>query len=61
MYVLAILTGVFLPLGFLTGLLGVNLGGIPGNGHPYAFETFCVILALVVWLQIIIFKKIKLL
>jgi len=61
MYLLAILTGIFLPLGFFTGLLGVNFGGIPGGSHPYGFLTFCGILATVVALQIYIFKKIKLL
>jgi len=30
MYVLSVVAVVFLPLGFLTGLVGVNLGGIPG-------------------------------
>lgn len=31
MYLLSIITAVFLPLGFLTGLLGINVGGIPGS------------------------------
>jgi Mg2+ and Co2+ transporter CorA len=29
MYMLSIVTGIFLPLGFLTGLLGINVGGMP--------------------------------
>ena len=28
-YVLSIIAGVFLPLGFLTGLFGINVGGMP--------------------------------
>jgi Mg2+ and Co2+ transporter CorA len=28
---------VFLPLGFFTGLLGINVAGIPGNHDPLAF------------------------
>ncbi len=36
-YVLSIVASVFLPLGFLTGLFGVNLGGIPGSGSPEGF------------------------
>lgn len=40
LYVLAIITGMFLPLGFLTGLFGVNLGGIPGADSSYAFALF---------------------
>ena len=40
---------VFLPLSFLTGLLGINVAGIPGNHDPLAFwlvcGTLCVIAA----------------
>ena len=32
MYVMSVVAALFLPLGFLTGLLGVNVGGIPGTG-----------------------------
>lgn len=39
MYVLAIVAGVFLPLGLLTGLLGINVGGIPGADTPWAFAA----------------------
>lgn len=41
MLVLSIVAAVFLPLGFLTGLLGVNVGGIPGVHSPYAFWIVC--------------------
>ena len=37
MYLLSLLAAIFLPLDFLTGLLGVNLGGIPGTGNPWGF------------------------
>jgi zinc transporter len=42
MYLLSIISAVFLPLGFLTGLLGVNIGGIPGTEDPLAFTYFVV-------------------
>ncbi|MGI9354547.1 MAG: CorA family divalent cation transporter [Rhizobiaceae bacterium] len=29
-YALSIVAAIFLPLGFLTGLLGINVGGMPG-------------------------------
>ncbi|WOF73648.1 zinc transporter ZntB [Parvibaculaceae bacterium PLY_AMNH_Bact1] len=41
MLILSIVAAVFLPLGFLTGLLGVNVGGIPGVDSPYAFWIVC--------------------
>ncbi|RDC60766.1 Zinc transport protein ZntB [Alteripontixanthobacter maritimus] len=36
-YILTIVAAVFLPLGFLTGLLGINVGGMPGMEDPDAF------------------------
>jgi len=46
-YRLGIVATVFLPLGFLTGLLGINVAGIPGDHDPYAFWLVCGILVLV--------------
>lgn len=37
MYLLAIVSAVFLPLSFLTGLFGMNVAGLPGLEHPRAF------------------------
>ena len=45
LYILSIVSVLFLPLGFLTGLMGVNLGGIPGAGSPVAFWIFVGLLA----------------
>jgi zinc transporter len=35
---------VFLPLSFLTGLLGINVAGIPGDHDPVAFWAVCGVL-----------------
>ncbi len=37
MYVLSIIAAIFLPLSLLTGLLGINVGGIPGVEWKWAF------------------------
>lgn len=37
LYVLAIVSVIFLPLGFITGLLGINVGGIPGADYSGSF------------------------
>ncbi len=58
-YVLSVIAAIFLPLGFLTGLLGINIGGIPGSDNPTAFAVFCGMLILLVTVQIIIFRKLK--
>jgi zinc transporter len=48
--VVALVAAVLLPLGFLTGLLGVNAAGIPGAENRLAFALVCTILvALAVW------------
>ncbi len=59
MYVLSVIAAIFLPLGFLTGLLGINVGGIPGAENANAFMIFCGILTVIVVMQVIIFKKFK--
>ncbi len=43
MYLLSIITTVFLPLGFLTGLLGINVGGMPGTDSALAFWIVCLL------------------
>lgn len=59
MYVLSVITAIFLPLGFLTGLLGINVGGIPGAENGLAFWIFLGLLAGLVALQVAIFKWLK--
>lgn len=44
MYVLTIVAGVFLPLGFITGLLGINVGGMPGVDSDMAFWIVCALI-----------------
>jgi len=57
MYVLSIISAIFLPLGFLTGLLGINVGGIPGSENSFSFYIFTGFLIFVVVIQLYIFKK----
>jgi len=57
MYLLSITAALFLPLGFLTGLLGINVGGIPGADNPAAFWIFCGLLAVLLTSQILFFVR----
>ena len=44
MYVMSIVAALFLPLGFFTGLMGINVGGMPGVDNEWAFwavSGFC--------------------
>ncbi|HQU15160.1 MAG: zinc transporter ZntB [Chromatiales bacterium 21-64-14] len=52
MYVLSLAAAVFLPLGFVTGLLGVNVGGLPGAQYSQGFAIVCVLLAAIFGLQL---------
>ncbi|MFT4994536.1 MAG: zinc transporter [Paraglaciecola sp.] len=38
MYVLSLVTAIFLPLSFLTGVFGMNVAGLPGLEEPGAFN-----------------------
>ncbi len=56
MYLLAIISALFLPLGFLTGLFGINVGGLPGVENERAFWWFCagmsvIALGVVIWMR----------
>jgi len=44
MYILSVVAAIFLPLGLLTGLLGINVGGMPGADEPRAFAIVTVLL-----------------
>jgi zinc transporter len=57
MFMLSVVTVIFLPLGFLTGLFGINVGGIPGAGSPWGFAAFCVGVALAGAGIFLIFKR----
>ena len=59
MYVLSIVAGIFLPLGLLTGLLGINVGGIPGTENRWAFTIFCSLLLIIAVAQVWLFKRMK--
>jgi zinc transporter len=54
-YALSIVAAIFLPLGFLTGLFGVNVGGMPGIESPMAFSILWIsMLALSIVLYLIL-------
>jgi len=59
MYLLSVVAALFLPLGFITGLLGINVGGVPGEGMPYAFIAVCAVLAVLATAEIWIFRAFR--
>jgi zinc transporter len=59
MYSLSIVAAIFLPLSFITGLLGINVGGVPGVNSESAFWVTVGLLVILLGLQFWIFRKLK--
>jgi zinc transporter len=57
MYGLSLVAVIFLPLGFLTGLLGINVAGMPGVDYQGAFTIVCVILLVLALVVVGILKQ----
>lgn len=55
-YLLSIITAIFLPLSFVTGLLGINVGGLPGMENPEAFWNVLWLLVISGIIQVIIMR-----
>jgi zinc transporter len=55
-YLLSGIATIFMPLTFITGLLGMNVKGIPAADHPHAFIIICSITIGLALLQGAIFK-----
>ena len=47
MYRFGVLTGIFLPITFITGLLGINVGGVPFSNDPYGFAVTCSLMLII--------------
>lgn len=59
MYTISIFTAIFMPITFLTGLLGINVAGIPGAENPATFWIFLGLLTGIVLLEMLIFRRLK--
>nr|WP_279347269.1 zinc transporter ZntB [Govania unica] len=58
-YLLSLIASIFLPLTFVTGLFGINVGGIPGSDNPSAFGWFVGSLVVVMVIQFVVLRAIK--
>ncbi|UCD34986.1 MAG: zinc transporter ZntB [Nitrospiraceae bacterium] len=59
MYILSIVAAIFLPLGLITGLLGINVGGIPGTESRVGFSLVTLLLVFIAVVEFWIFKRRK--
>lgn len=58
-YLLTIVAAIFLPLGFITGLLGINVGGMPGVEDSHAFWIVVGLCCAILFAQLVLFWKWK--
>ncbi len=56
MYILSVMSVIFLPLGFVTGLLGANVGGIPLQNDPEGFALVILFITLLTAAQVMVFR-----
>lgn len=56
LYKLTVVGTVFLPLTFVTGLLGINVAGIPGEHNRFAFYVVCGFLIAVAIVSILVIR-----
>lgn len=56
MYVLSLVAAIFLPLGFFTGLMGINVGGMPGVENSDAFWVVVALCVAVMLVLAVVFR-----
>ncbi len=58
-YILSVVAAIFLPLGFLTGLFGINVGGMPGVENILGFWIVTGGSILIGFLLFFVFRQLK--
>lgn len=54
---LTILSVITLPLGIIAGLLGMNVGGVPGLTNPYGFTVVVISMIIITTVELWFFKR----
>ncbi|WP_417659745.1 CorA family divalent cation transporter [Pseudidiomarina sp.] len=58
-YWLSMVAGVFLPISFLTGLFGINIGGMPGVDDSNAFWIFSGALLIIAVIEFLLLRRLR--
>ncbi|WP_323794921.1 zinc transporter ZntB [Nisaea sp.] len=59
LYILSVISAICLPIGLLTGLLGINVAGMPGADTSWAFWAVTLIMVLIVGLEVWALRSLK--
>ena len=59
MYLLTVVSAVLLPPSLLTGLLGINVGGMPGVESPWAFAIVAVAIVAVAVVEVVLLRRLR--
>jgi len=59
MLLLSIVAAIFLPLSFLTGLMGMNVAGLPGTENHWAFSIIVILMTVIAVLILLVFRARK--
>ena len=59
MYLLTVVAAVLLPPSLLTGLLGINVGGMPGADNPLSFAIVVVLIIALAVVEVAVLRHLK--
>jgi zinc transporter len=59
LYLLTVLSAIVMPLSFVTGLLGVNVGGIPARDTAWGFALLCLLLIALGAAEYLLLRKLR--
>ncbi len=59
MYLLTVVAAVLLPPSLLTGLFGINVGGMPGVESAWSFTVVVLVLVVIAVVEIILLRRLK--
>lgn len=59
MYMISLVTVIFIPLGLITSLLGINVNGIPFAESKFAFLGVCLILGFLLLIAYTVMKRLR--
>jgi len=59
MMILSVVAAIFLPLGLISGMFGINVGGMPWTENASGFWMVTIIVFIIAFIQLIAFKILK--